>query len=264
MNKEIICNNCGNVGHQANDCKMPIISMGIITIRINPVTKLKEFLMICRSDSFGYSDFMYSKPIMYNDIYLLDVINEMTISEKDNIKSCLDIIANKSNTKNSDTQPLYESALYRKVESFQNYVKNNKMNFDLNELLRNSTTSWKECEWGFPKGRRNLYEKDLNCALREFEEETGYDRQHITIIENLAPFEEIYIGSNNKCYKHKYFLAFMNYENTIDTTNYQKSEVSKLQWKTYNECIKCIRPYNTEKKMVLCNVKKCLDYHKII
>lgn len=263
MNKEIICNNCGNIGHQANDCKMPIISMGIIAIRFNERTKLKEFLMICRKDSFGYSDFMYSKPLMYNDIYLLDVINEMTIKEKENIDSCLKLLKNKDK-QDSKLHHLYDSALYRKVEAFQNYVKSNKMNFDLQDLLSKSTTYWDDCEWGFPKGRRNLHEKDLSCALREFEEETGYNRHNLTIIENLTPFEEIYIGSNNKCYKHKYFIGFMNYENTLDISNFQQSEVSNLQWKSYNDCIKCIRPYNTEKKLVLRNVKKCLDNHKII
>ena len=30
-------------------------------------------------------------------------------------------------------------------------------------------------EWGFPKGRRNMHESDLDCAKREFEEETGID-----------------------------------------------------------------------------------------
>jgi hypothetical protein len=29
---------------------------------------------------------------------------------------------------------------------------------------------------------------------------------------------------------------------------YDKSEVSKLEWKTYNECLECIRSYNLEKR----------------
>lgn len=276
MNKEIICNNCGNTGHQANDCKMPIISLGIITIRINPKTKQKEFLMICRRDSFGYSDFMYTKSCMYNDVYMLDIINEMTLSEKERIQQCLDVMklqekstnneVSKSSNHNSINNNIHliDSAIYRKVQSYENYIKLHNLSFSLETLLQKTTTAWSECEWGFPKGRRNLHEKDLSCALREFEEETGYKRQFITIVENLSPFEEIYIGSNNKCYKHKYFIAFMDYENTLNTNDFQISEVSNLQWKTYNECIQCMRPYNVEKKVVLRNVKKCLDSHKII
>ena len=272
MNREIICNNCGHVGHQANDCKLPIISMGVIAYRINPNSKLREYLMICRKDSFGFSDFLYTKPYMYNDLYMQDVVDEMTSFEKTKIIECLNVynIADTSNNiskENEETNEecdLKETLLYKKVECFENFVKENNFNFNLRSLINNSFTNWEECEWGFPKGRRNLYEKDLNCALREFEEETGYKKEYLTIIENIAPFEEIYIGSNNKCYKHKYFLGFMEYEETLNTNMFQETEVSNLEWKSYNSSILCIRPYNYEKKIVLQNVNKCLDIHKII
>ena len=100
-----------------------------------------------------------------------------------------------------------------------------------------SKTNWNETEWEFPKGRRNQKEKDLDCALREFEEETGIDKIDIKIVENVLPFEEIFIGSNHKSYKHKYFLAFMEKSNDSDDNlnNFQKTEVSKLEWKTIND-----------------------------
>jgi 8-oxo-dGTP pyrophosphatase MutT (NUDIX family) len=139
----------------------------------------------------------------------------------------------------------------------------------LHELVRNSDTTWTETEWEFPKGRRNPQEKDLDCGLREFEEETGYSQDTIYIIENILPFEEIYIGSNHKSYKHKYFLAFMNEENNQETNdafnmqNYQKSEVSKLEWKTFGECLKSIRPYNLEKKKIITNIHNLLQQYKL-
>ena len=40
-------------------------------------------------------------------------------------------------------------------------------------------------------------------------------------------------------------------DDTINLNNYQKSEVSKIEWKSYNECIKDIRPYNQEKIDIL-------------
>ena len=152
MNKEIICNNCGNTGHQANDCKMPIISLGIITIRINPKTKQKEFLMICRRDSFGYSDFMYTKSCMYNDVYMLDIINEMTLSEKERIRQCLDVMklqekstnneVSKSSNHNSINNNIHliDSAIYRKVQSYENYIKLHNLSFSLETLLQKTTT----------------------------------------------------------------------------------------------------------------------------
>ena len=44
---------------------------------------------------------------------------------------------------------------------------------------------------GFPKGRRNYQERDMICGLREFEEETGYDKNDLINITNILPLEEI-------------------------------------------------------------------------
>jgi 8-oxo-dGTP pyrophosphatase MutT (NUDIX family) len=122
---------------------------------------------------------------------------------------------------------------------------------------------WTETEWEFPKGRRDYKERDLDCALREFEEETGISKSNLHIIENILPFEEVYTGSNNKYYKHKYFLAYMKNQSGVEENleNFQKTEVSKLEWKTYEECLDCIRHYHLEKKQVIEKVNTLLkDY----
>ena len=64
----------------------------------------------------------------------------------------------------------------------------------------------------------------MSCALREFEEETGISRASINIIHNVLPFEEIFTGSNYKSYKHKYFVFYIPYEESIFTENYEESE----------------------------------------
>ena len=58
-------------------------------------------------------------------------------------------------------------------------------------IIQNSETQWDSPEWGFPKGRRNHQETDIACAIREWEEETGFRRESLKIIKNLCPFEEI-------------------------------------------------------------------------
>ena len=62
---------------------------------------------------------------------------------------------------------------------------------------------------------------------------------------------------------HKYYLAFLP-KNIMNMGNYQKSEVSKMEWKTYDECVKVIRPYNLEKKHVIDKIHKSLQDYKII
>ena len=155
-----------------------------------------------------------------------------------------------------------EIAASKKYEVIKNGVCINNENITLLDIITLSTTNWSETEWEFPKGRRNFQEKDMDCAIREFEEETGYSQQDITLIENLLPFEEMFIGSNHKSYKHKYYLAYMN--DTIDTLqNFQRSEVSKLEWKTIDECLASMRPYNLEKKQLITNINKVLQEYRL-
>ena len=45
----------------------------------------------------------------------------------------------------------------------------------LGDIIKKSTTKWTTPEWGFPKGRRNLKESNLDCSRREFMEETGLE-----------------------------------------------------------------------------------------
>jgi hypothetical protein len=121
----------------------------------------------------------------------------------------------------------------------------------------NNYDLWEEAEWGFPKGRRNYQEKDFDCALREFTEETGYHYSLLKNINNLLPFEEIFTGSNYKSYKHKYYLTFMDYHDSINQINmksFEPSEVSKMEWKSYEDCMKNIRNYNLEKKRLISNI----------
>jgi 8-oxo-dGTP pyrophosphatase MutT (NUDIX family) len=135
----------------------------------------------------------------------------------------------------------------------------------LSNLVNNSLTSWEETEWEFPKGRRDYDEKDLDCALREFEEETGIKKNKIKLFENIMPFEETFIGSNHKSYKHKFFLACLDSEEDPHNLlkNFQKTEVSKIEWKKVEECLDCIRPYHLEKKELVKRIYKVIQEYRL-
>ena len=130
----------------------------------------------------------------------------------------------------------------------------------------NQYDSFDEAEWGFPKGRRNYQERDYDCAMREMVEETGFHLRHLKNIKNLLPFEEIFLGSNYKSYKHKYYLMYISYENTVNHTmnNFERAEVSCMQWKTFDDCLRSIRPYNIEKKRMLYNIENCMNRYKLM
>jgi len=265
-----LCNNCGKQGHSFHQCKLPITSYGIILCR--PSNKGIQFLMIRRKDSFGYIDFIRGKYSPYNIEQLQHTINEMSLIEK---KQIITEPFNKlwammwGNTSSENQFRSEESISVKKFELITNGVYINNVKYTLRDLVEKSDTAWTETEWEFPKGRRNPQERDLDCGLREFEEETGYSQNSIAIVENILPYEEIFIGSNHKSYKHKYFLAYMNQYNNqekddiINLQNYQRSEVSKLEWKTFDECLKSIRPYNLEKKKIITNINHLLQQYKL-
>ena len=271
------CNNCGKQGHSFHQCKNPITSYGIILFRIykrniqnldiNPDENNIEFLMIRRKDSFGYIDFVRGKYSPYNIEHIQHIVNEMSIVEKERILSLPfntlweQMWGNVSNIQYKNE----EAASAKKYEIIKNGVLIDDILIKLEDIVNKSDTKWLETEWEFPKGRRNYQEKDLDCALREFEEETGISSKSISIIENLLPFEELFIGTNHKSYKHKYFLAYMNENNDNQNNlhNYQLTEVSKLDWKAIDKCLESIRPYNLEKKQLIININKVLQEYRL-
>ena len=59
----------------------------------------------------------------------------------------------------------------------------------------------------------------------------------------------------------KYYLMYMDYNESLNVNenSFQKSEVSGMEWKTYENCMSDIRPYNLEKKKMLENIHNCLN-----
>jgi ADP-ribose pyrophosphatase YjhB (NUDIX family) len=254
------CNNCGKHGHLFHQCKNPITSIGLIVF--NNKDNLK-YLMIRRKDSLGYVDFMRGKYPLFNKRHLLNIINEMTVNEKNNLLSKeFDILWQELWGDHIGVQYRGEEKTSKeKFNSLKAGITLKTITYNLESLIKESEYQWQEPEWGFPKGRRNYQEKDLTCALREFEEETGCNKNNLKVIYNLIPIEELFTGSNYKSYKHKYFIAYMD-DNNIKLDNYQKSEVSKIEWKNYDDCIKHIRPYNLEKIDIIKQVNHILNSYE--
>jgi 8-oxo-dGTP pyrophosphatase MutT (NUDIX family) len=257
-----ICNNCGKSGHLFHQCKLPITSYGIIVFRSS--TEGLQFLMLRRKDSFGYIDFIRGKYSPYNVYQIQNLINEMSLEEKQRISTqSFDNLWKNMWGDTSNSQYKNEKQVSsKKFDVIQTGVQIDTETITLKDIIDKSTTQWLETEWEFPKGRRNFKEKDLECALREFEEETGISQIKISVVENVLPFEEIFIGTNHKAYKHKYFLAYMN---DIDDNlqNFQITEVSKLEWKNIDQCLESIRPYNLEKKELIRNINKVLQEYRL-
>jgi hypothetical protein len=220
--------------------------------------------MIRRKDSFCYIEYIRGKYILTNVEQIKVMFNGMTITEREKIKNndfrtlWLMMWGLEDNYICSNSKSFEECSAKQKADALQNgYVTNGEF-INLDYFLSSVTTEWYETEWEFPKGRRNYQEKEFECATREFVEETGIDIDTICIVENIIPFEELILGSNNKLYKNRYFLAYTN-NTKQDLTKFQTSEVSKMEWKTLDACLQSIRPYNLEKKKLINNINTILQ-----
>lgn len=259
MNKQSLCNNCGKTGHLFHQCKNPITSYGIIAFR-KKHDKI-QYLMIRRKDTFSYIEFVRGKYVLHNKDQIESLIEGMTISEKEKIVNSTfeELWSDMWGVENQLIQYKREElSSQRKFNSLKQGVNINGEDIKLDELINKSQNLWHETEWEFPKGRKNYQERDMDCGIREFEEETGYKIDNFVMIENMLPLEEIFIASNNKSYKHKYYLAYM-VKNIDILDQYQQSEVSKIEWKTKEECLECIRPYNSEKKFIIEKLNYLVD-----
>lgn len=270
MTTDIFCNNCGKSGHPFHQCKLPITSIGIIAFRFIPETGEPQFLMIRRKDTLGYMDFMRGKFPIYQKQYILNMMTQMTTDEKNRLREKYHVFHNLDNKSIGQGYGLGlgYGPIKEKIQALMAGVHHptNGEYYNLLTLLDISDMEiWHEQEWGFPKGRRNVKETDYDCALREFSEETGYAIPVLHNIQNIIPLEEIFIGSNYKSYRHKYYIMNIAYRDSISSGKpYQKSEVSGMEWKSYAKCMEDIRSYNLEKKRVLTNVYQCLQCSKIV
>jgi 8-oxo-dGTP pyrophosphatase MutT (NUDIX family) len=220
--------------------------------------------MIQRRDTLGFVEFMRGKYSLDNVDYIRQLFSIMTSKERNLVIS-------------SDFDELWNNLwMDKSIKQYFNEYDNSKQKFyDLKMGFRYNDTFidlklinegveyiYASPEWGFPKGRRNLYESDLNCAIREFEEETGIEKHKYALLD-IPYVSETFFGTNNIRYKHIYYMAELidsDITLIIDKTNiYQVTEISKIEWFCYEDAINIIRPYNIEKQDVLRRVNASLS-----
>jgi 8-oxo-dGTP pyrophosphatase MutT (NUDIX family) len=242
------CRNCGLNGHLYKDCLHPIMSFGIICYKI--VNNNVKYIMIQRKDSLSFMEFVRGKYNIEDHEYLKQLFEYMTDNEKLMIlNNSFDNIWNytwSQNTHNNfkQTKEYLESKI--KFDNIKNtsYFKNI-------IALKNYKNNYTEQEWGFPKGRKKIKESDIDCAIREFCEETQLYKDDIQINNNIIPFQEIFFGTNNILYKHVYYIAKIVKDDAkilIDNNCMEQiREVRALKWFSYNEVLDHIKNHNIER-----------------
>lgn len=258
----LFCSNCGKRGHIFNNCNDPLTSCGIICLKKVDNNKIDLFnykiLLVRRKYTIGYIEFLRGKYNINNSNYLNKLFNIMTDDEINCIKENddFDYLRNKLGmTKYYRNN--YKEYEYAKKKFF---IVKSKLNY----YLKNKKNDWDEPEWGLPKGKRNSREENIDCAIREFEEETGIPANKIKIFKNVKPLEEIYCGINNIKYRHVYYFSildefyedeyeddFIEINETNENNKHQYVEIDKVKWINYNEIDEIIRYYYISKINVI-------------
>ena len=254
-NKVIHCVNCGKKGHKIKNCNYPIVSYGIICVKINidnniinlndiinflenpdiilsdrlkdyykllknndNINNIIKYLMINRKFSLNYVEFIRGKYDITNINYLINSINYITEEEKKCIlNESFDTIWNNL-WNNKFLKNEYDNE-YEKSKAKFNLLKNgiitNYSTLNFKNIINKSKFNFNETEWEFPKGRKNLNENENDCAKREFFEETNINTNNLDFI-NIDNIEEIFMGTNYSKYKNIYTIGQINNNIEID------------------------------------------------
>ena len=243
------CRNCGLNGHLYKDCPHPIMSFGIICYKI--INNEIKYIMIQRKDSLSFMEFVRGKYNIEDDKYIIKLIEYMTDSEKKLL------LTNSFEHIWNYTWCQINQGTFKHTKEY--IESKNKFDIIITDSNIKNILSVKNCnnnneseqEWGFPKGRKKLREADIDCAVREFCEETQLNNNDIEIDKNIIPFQEIFFGTNNILYKHVYYIAKIindNAEIQLDNTCIEQiREIRSLKWFSNEEVLNHIKNHNTER-----------------
>lgn len=282
-----ICSNCGESGHIFRQCVEPVSSYGVLVFRWigrsstwTPSSELckdnrspngivnivPEILMIQRKDSLGFMDIMRGKYKVNDPEYIKKQLRGMTQQERNKLLT-------------DDFESIWNDLWGSDIELAQRYahdriISKQKLtelragietskgeSYTLGDLLRQEPGFYSTPEWGFPKGRRDPYETDIQCGYRELWEETGITEDELWKVTNVAPFIEQFYGSNDVHYRHSYYLAQYVANRTIsfDALNKEMTrEIGNIAWKSMDEALTLLRPDNLEKRGILIQLANLL------
>lgn len=281
-NNTVICLNCGEVGHKSVRCQEPIKSFGIVAYKRKTIcsnnlipTDIKDFLkreippspppglgldsdlgllylLIQRRDSIAFVDLMRGN-YRHNQDSAIDVyFKEMVPSEKYRL-------LNNSFQKNSEELWVNKRPNQFKVE--HEIAARKFATLNVSDLSRRNHSKYWYTAFGFPKGRkRGVRETELECAIREFSEESGYNPDSIKVDPDFFVIER-FIGSDGINYEQKYWIAecLTDDEPTIDPSNTEQiGEIGSIGWFTVRESVKLFYDVHSERKRILKEVHEKL------
>lgn len=129
-----------------------------------------------------------------------------------------------------------------------------------------NTSNDSEILWEIPKGGKKEDETNIDCAIREFYEETSIKYKDYRILYHIPPVEESF-KDNGVVYKNIYYIAVLRHDNNcknikIDFKSLnQISEVEQVKWVSINE-IKFMNLNKTQSNKLINLYKRVIFQYK--
>lgn len=232
--------------------KEPVKSCGVICFLEQSIDLYKDtkniqdirILLVRRKDSLAYVEFIRGKYKPSDPMYIRSLLRSMTHEEHQKILTM-------------EFEELWTDMWKSKITKshLQEFTKSigrfNECRNDIRDyLIKNPTEGEREPEWTFPKGRLNKYEKEFECASREFREETNILRENVSIKEESV-LNESYTGTNGIRYTNYFYTGVTNIHHVfIHPSNlFQQKEISAIEWVSPEDADERIRrtyPSRTE------------------
>lgn len=223
-----------------------ITSFGVICYRFKYDSRFNcvvpEYLMIQRKDSVCFIEFLRGKYSLTNKPYILTLFQNMTQHERNVLNThtfdeIWSLIWNKSNRVFSDHHISREKFNILK----SGVVGENGEQFDIQYILNTTTSLLPEQQWEFPKGRRSIHETNMDCAVREFEEESGVNRSCICMSPKYNPVYMDKLGCNGIMYRSMLFvakcIAKIDPYQLLKLSAVQQNEVRCVKWLDYGSVV---------------------------
>lgn len=203
-----------------------------------------KFLLIERKHSLNYIEFIRGLYKIDDNDKLIKMFSLMSKTEHN-------MIRNNNFTKlwnnlwgKTARKAIYMKEFKESKNKFETLQKNKTI-----EMLLTRDTIYSTPEWEIPKGRKNNGETNIECAKREFYEETGYNENDYIIMNSLYNISDDFIGTNGKKYKHIYYLSI--FTGNINNKTHKNNEVNDVKFLSWLDTVEKIRPYCESKIKII-------------
>lgn len=275
----LLCLKCGSKKHPMHTtCGCPVTSFGLIVLSNDKISgkmydPTREFhcsgwhpskpiysvyksqsklrnpdmtvLLVERKDTIAFINLIQGNyPVNKKDVIVEQCVADLTCEERFKIL----------NFTWDELWAIVGSKRKNKIACFFKFKK-----LKINEFFQRIPCMYTEADYTMPKGRLKPGETTIQCAVREFSEETGYDEQEIDVTYNYPFFVEDFVGTDDKRYRNVFYIASINEKAKIKFTpsdNYlQRKEVRNVGWFSLLECMDLLR--DNKKKRILID---CFDF----